>query len=99
MHKTFYLACILGCAIAEDPVPVMETKEGPALKTATSGDIKSAGAIYETHITMKDNDDEMEMIAFSLGWETSNAVAPFENGSWIQNWAQWEDPDTAGLFW
>ena len=43
MYKTFYLACILGCAIAEDMKPEMKTKEGAALAGASSGDIEAAG--------------------------------------------------------
>ena len=100
MYKTFYLACILGCAIAEDMMPEMKTKEGADLAAASSGDIEAAGKIYEVWAQGKDQEDnEFTAIAFSMGWETMNEAAPFENGSWTQNWAQWEDPDAPGTFW
>merc|ERR1719367_338976 len=98
MHKTFYLACILGCAIAEAE-PEITVKEGASLGTATSGDDSAGGMLYEIQAKGKEEDNEIVMIALSLGWETSNEKAPFENGSWIQNWAQWEDDETPGTWW
>jgi len=47
MHKTFYLACILGCAIAEDMGIETKMKEGAVLAGAKSGDVESGGQIFE----------------------------------------------------
>jgi len=45
-----------------------------------------------------DDGKEGKFWAFIMGWETSNESAAFENGVWIQNWAQWEDPEATGEY-
>ena len=37
-------------------------------------------------------------LAFGMIWETYNEVVAFEDGTWIQNWAQWEDDENAGQY-
>ena len=41
---------------------------------------------------------EGTFMTFIMGWVTSNDKAAGKNGSWIQNWAQWEDPKATGKY-
>ena len=48
---------------------------------------------------MKDwGSDMYKVLNFVMRWETYNVMEAFEDGSWIQNWAQWEDEDAPGKY-
>ena len=106
MLGKYSVACLLGFALADDHY---EEKEGAMLAKATSGDFVSEGMIMEwmghgewigeTETKAEDESSDEEVYqAFIMGWKNYNDKAAFENGAWIQNWAQWEDPEATGKY-
>ena len=74
-------------------------KESAVLAEAVSGDFFSYGHIWEWVGEMKTDDGlEGKFWTSIMRWVTFNESAAFENGVWIQNWAQWEDTEATGKY-
>ena len=91
MHKSIFVACI--AAIAAGSIEMLEngsTKNFPGAVAVDDDDVKMNGSLGELHMK-QDGEDK---ILAHVGWRTGGVK--FGNGAWVQTYAQWPDPSSAG---
>ena len=87
------LSCFLSAVIADGEI---ETTEGPITELAKSkdGNVVNQAFIGETY-TELDGDSALSLY---VAFETYDNKSSFKNGSWIQSYAQYEEPSKPGTY-
>ena len=91
--KIVNLSCFLSAVLAEGEVT---TTEGAytELATAKDGNVKHTGVMGESFFEL---DGDQALILY-VQFTTQDKKSSFKNGSWIQSYAQFEDPKKPGTY-
>ena len=86
----------MAVTMAQDKKVTGERGEMTELPTASSNGVELSGTISEARAIYEEDGSSIDQILLAVSWTVGGTK--WNNGTWVQTYMQWEDPQEPGNY-